>query len=56
MASNVHPPLLPDPTCLHLSHLEASPRRITAVVSATALKALCAAGGRSALDGLGGQA
>jgi Transposase and inactivated derivatives len=41
MASDVHPPVLPDPTCLHLSHLEASPRRITAVVSTTALNAWC---------------
>lgn len=41
MASDVHSPLLPDSACLHLSHLEASPRRITAVVSTTALKACC---------------
>src|SRR5438270_13985768 len=41
MASDVHPPVLPDPMCLHLSHLETSPRRITAIVSTTALKAWC---------------
>jgi transposase len=41
MASDAHSPLLPDPTCFHLTHLEASPRTITAVVTTTAPKACC---------------
>jgi len=34
MVNAVHSPLLPNPTCLHLSHLEAS-SGITTVVSTT---------------------
>jgi transposase len=41
MASEVHSPLLPDPTCLHLTHLEASPRMITIVVATIVSEAYC---------------
>jgi Transposase and inactivated derivatives len=41
MASPANPTLLPDPTCLHLTHLEASPGCIIAHVSTTSLEACC---------------
>jgi transposase len=41
MANPTHPTLLPDPTCLHVTHLEASAGRIIAHVSTTSLEACC---------------
>ncbi|GHO85937.1 ISL3 family transposase [Dictyobacter formicarum] len=41
MGSEVHSPLLPDPTCLHLTHLKTSPKMITVVVTTTASQARC---------------
>lgn len=41
MAIEAHSPLVPDPTCLHLTHLQASPGIITAVMSTMAKEAVC---------------
>jgi transposase len=41
MASPIHPPLLPDPAYLHLTHLEASPHLITAIVTTTSENVRC---------------
>lgn len=41
MVSSTHSPLLPDPACLHLTYLEASPLLITAVVTTASEQALC---------------
>lgn len=41
MASPTAPTLLPDPTCLHLVRLEASPHCITALVETTSAEAIC---------------
>ncbi len=41
MASPTNPTLLPDSACLHLTHLEVSPRLITAHVSTISPEALC---------------
>lgn len=37
----MNPTLLPDPACLYLTHLEASPRCITAVVKTISPEAPC---------------
>ena len=41
MATPANPTLLPDPACLHLTQLEASENRITAVVATIAPEASC---------------
>ena len=41
MATPTNPTLLPDPECLHLTHLEASPQLIIAHVSTISPEALC---------------
>lgn len=41
MASPTHPTLLPDPGCLHLTHLEACTQLITAVVATISPEAQC---------------
>src|SRR4051812_45267575 len=41
MASATPSPLVPDPTCLHLSRLETSSQTIIVVVTTTASKASC---------------
>ncbi len=41
MTTPTTPTLLPDPTCLHLVHLEASPHCITALVTTTSPESCC---------------
>ncbi len=41
MATSPPAPILPDPTCLHLTHLQASPGLITTRVTTTSSEAIC---------------